>query len=468
MLRIRTRGARLQSQESRLEQNHELGTSSIPSLILKFSVPSILGMLVSALYNVVDRIFIGQGVGPLGIAGATIAFPLMMVQIAFATLIGMGATTLISINLGRQDKEKAERVLGNGFVLIIAVALSVSALGLLFLDPLLRLFGASETVLPFARDYTGIILAGTIFQVIALGVNNFIRGEGNPRTAMVSMFIGAVLNALFCPIFIFVLHLGMKGAAIATISAQAVSAAWVMFHYLSGKSTLRLRLANLRPRKDIVLPIIAIGSAPFAVNLAASLVNGVMNNQLQRHGGDLAVSSMGIVFALISLFVMIAFGINGGVQPIVGYNYGAKQFIRVRQAAIFAIGAATVAFTLGFAVVQLFPRPLVLLFAGSSVELADMSTAALRRVLACMPLIGFQIVSSGYFQAVGKPKHAMLLSLSRQVLFLIPLLYILPVFAGLDGIWFAPAAADLLAAVVTAVFFAREMRLLGKGASGGN
>jgi Na+-driven multidrug efflux pump len=284
---------------------------------------------------------------------------------------------------------------------------------------------------------------------------------------MVSMLIGAVLNALFCPLFIFVLRMGMKGAALATVLAQSLSAAWVLYHYLSGRSVLKLRVSMMRPRKDIVLPIIAIGSAPFAVNLAASLMNGIMNNQLQRYGGDLAVSSMGVVYALISLFVMIAFGINGGVQPIIGYNYGARQPARVRQAALFAIGAATVAFTLGFAIVQLFPRPLVLLFAGSSAELADMSAFALRRVLLCMPLIGFQIVSSGYFQAVGKPRHSMLLSLSRQILFLIPLLYLMPSLAGLTGLWLAPAAADLLAAVVTAVFFAREMRLLGKARAAG-
>jgi putative MATE family efflux protein len=443
-----------------MERDRELGTRSIPSLILKFSLPSIIGMLVSALYNVVDRIFIGQSVGPLGIAGATIAFPLMMVQIAFATLIGMGATTLISINLGRQDRETAERVLGNGFILVIAVALSVSALGLAFLDPLLRLFGASETILPYARDYTGVILAGTIFQVVALGVNNFIRGEGNPRIAMVSMLIGAVLNALLCPLFLFVFHWGMRGAGLATILSQGVSAVWVMGHYLSGRSVLKLRLANLRPSRDIVLPILAIGSAPFAVNLANSVMNGIMNNQLQRYGGDLAVSSMGVVFALISLFVMIAFGINGGVQPIIGYNYGAGQGARVRHAALIAIGAAAAAFTLGFAIVQAFPRPLVLLFAGKSAELADMSAFALVRVLMFMPLIGFQIVSSGYFQAVGKPRHSMLLSLSRQVLFLVPLLYLLPSAAGLEGLWLAPAIADLLAAAVTAVFFIREMRAL--------
>jgi putative MATE family efflux protein len=444
-----------------VEHSRELGTSSIPSLILKFSVPSVVGMLVSALYNVVDRIFIGQAVGPLGIAGATIAFPLMMIQIAFATLIGMGATTLISINLGRHDKDMAERVLGNGFSLVIAVAVSVSLLGLAFLDPLLRVFGASETVLPFARDYSSVILAGTICQVVALSVNNFIRGEGSPKTAMVSMLIGAVLNAILCPIFLFAFHWGMKGAGLATILSQGVSAVWVLYYYLSGRSVLKLRLSRMLPRKAIVLQIAAIGSAPFAVNLANSLMNGIMNNQLRTYGGDLAVSSMGVVFALVSLFVFIAFGINGGVQPIIGYNYGAGNSARVRQAALFAIGAATIAFTLGYAIVELFPRSLVILFAGSSTELADMSSFALRRVLLCMPLIGFQIVSSGYFQAVGKPMQSMLFSLSRQVLFLIPLLFIMPALAGLEGIWFAPPAADLLAAVVTAVFFVREMRMLG-------
>jgi putative MATE family efflux protein len=443
-----------------MEESHELGTSGIPALIWKFSLPSIVGMLVSALYNVVDRVFIGQAIGTLGIAGATIAFPLMQVQIAFATLIGLGSTTLISINLGRRDRDTAERVLGNGFLLIIALAVLVSALGLAFLDPLLRLFGASEEVLPYARDYTSVILAGTVFQVVGLGVNNFIRGEGNPRTAMMSMLIGAVLNAILCPIFLFGFHMGMRGAAFATILSQAVSAVWVMYYYVSGRSALKLRLANMAPRRDIVPSILAIGSAPFAVNLANSLMNGIMNNQLQRYGGDLAVSAMGIVFALVSLFVFVAFGINGGVQPIIGYNYGAGQSARVREAAIFAIGAATAAFVLGFAIVEIFPRPLVLLFAGSSAELADMGSFALRRVLMCMPLIGFQIVSSGYFQAVGKPRHSMFLSLSRQVLFLIPLLYLMPGLFGLTGLWFAPAAADFLAALVTALFFGREMSSL--------
>jgi putative MATE family efflux protein len=379
----------------------------------------------------------------------------------------MGATTLISINLGRQDREKAERVLGSGFALIVVVALSVSALGLAFLDPLLRLFGASEAILPYARDYTGVILAGTIFQVLALGVNNFIRGEGNPRTAMVSMFIGAILNAILCPIFLFVFHMGMKGAGLATILAQAVSAVWVMSHYLSGRSVLRLKLANMRPSREIVFPILAIGSAPFAVNLANAMMNGIMNNQLQRYGGDLAVSAMGAVFAIVSLFVFIAFGINGGVQPIIGYNYGAKQYGRVRQTALLAIVGAVAVFVVGYAIVQIFPRSLVLLFAGTSSELADMSAFALRRVLLCMPLIAFQIVSSGYFQAVGKPKHSIFLSLSRQVLFLIPLLYFMPALIGLTGLWFAPATADLLAAAVTALFFSREMRSLKRGSLGG-
>jgi putative MATE family efflux protein len=452
--------------ETKEEANPELGTSSIPSLILKFSLPSIVGMLVSALYNVVDRIFIGQGVGPLGLAGATIAFPLMQVQIAFASLIGMGATTLISIELGRQDRARAERVLGNGFALVITVALSVSVLGLVFLDPLLRLFGASEAVLPYARDYTGVILAGTIFQVLALGVNNFIRGEGNPRTAMVSMFIGAVLNAILCPIFLFALRLGMKGAALATVLSQAVSAAWVMSHYLSGRSILKLRLADMRPRRDIVFPILAIGSAPFAVNLANAMMNGIMNNQLQRYGGDLAVSAMGAVFAIVSLFVFVAFGINGGVQPIIGYNYGAGRSSRVRHAALLAIGAAVAVFTLGYAVVQLFPRTLVSLFTGGSRELTDLSAGALRRVLLCMPLIGFQIVASGYFQAVGKPRHSMFLSVSRSILFLIPLLYVMPAIVGLQGLWLAPPTADFLAAVVTAFFFGREMRSLSSASQG--
>ncbi len=443
-----------------MDRSKELGSAKIPSLLLRFSIPAIIGMLVNALYNIVDRIFIGQGVGPLGIAGATIAFPLMLIQMAFAMLIGLGATSLISISLGEKKNEKAESVLGNAFGLMILISLLLSVLGLILLDPMLRLFGASETVLPYARDYTSIILAGTLFQSIAMGMNNFIRGEGDPKTAMKTMLIGAILNTILDPIFIFVLKMGVGGAAIATVLSQAVSGIWVLSYYFTGKSHLKIRLRNLLPRKEIVMPILAIGSAPFTMQIAASFVNAIVNNQLNIYGGDLAVSAMGILFSVAMLFFMPIFGINQGAQPIIGFNYGARAFDRVRHATLIAIGAATVFMLTGFVAIQLAPRVFISLFAGSSPELIDLGVHAIRRYFMMMPLIGFQIVSAGYFQAVGKPKHAMVLSLSRQVIILIPLLLILPGFWGLEGVWFAPPIADFLSALLTALFFWKELGAL--------
>lgn len=447
-----------------MEKSQELGTAKIPALLARFSIPAIIGMLVQALYNIVDRIFIGQGVGPLGIAGATIAFPLMLIQMAFGMLVGLGATSLISISLGEGKKDKAEAVLGNAFFLLIAIAAVLSVSGLLILDPLLRLFGASETVLPYARSYTSIILLGTVFQSISMGMNNFIRGEGEPRVAMATMLIGAVLNTILDPLFIFGFKMGVAGAAWATVISLAVSAAWVMAYYLGGKSQLKIRLKNLLPRREIILPAIAIGSAPFAMQLAASLLNAIVNNQLKTYGGDLAVSAMGILFSVAMLFFMPIFGINQGAQPIIGYNYGAKSYDRMVHAVRLAVGAATVVVLIGFTAIQFFPRPMIALFAGSSEALIETTVHAIRRYFLMLPIIGFQIIAAGYFQAVGKPKQAMFLALSRQVLVLIPLLLILPPIFGLDGVWFAPPIADLLSAALTGVFFARELRSFGKSA----
>jgi len=445
-----------------MDRTKELGAAPVPSLLLRFSLPAIVGMLVNAIYNVVDRIFIGQGVGPLGLAGATIAFPLMLVQMAFAMLIGLGASALVSLRLGEGKRDEAERILGNAAGLLVGISLVLSALGLSFLTPLLRLFGASETVLPYARDYSSVILLGTAFQALGMGMNNFIRGEGNPRTAMATMLLGAVLNTVLDPLFIFVFGMGVKGAAIATVISQAASAAWVLAYYLGGKSHLKLRLANLAPRKAIVLPILAIGVAPFSMQIASSVMNSLMNNQLRRYGGDLAVGAMGILFSVATFFLMPIFGLNQGSQPIVGFNYGAKAYGRVRSAARLAIGAATTFLAAGFALIQLFPGAFVGLFSGSSAELRALGVHAIRIYFLMLPLIGFQVVAASYFQAVGKPRHAMLLSLSRQVLVLIPLILVLPLRFGLEGLWMAPPIADFLSSLLTGFFFLRELRGLTK------
>ena len=445
-----------------MDRSQVMGEGSIPRLLLKFSVPAIVGMLVNALYNVVDRIFIGLGVGPLGIAGATVGFPIMIVQMAFGMLIGMGATALVSIRLGEKKKEEAERILGGALSLLVLVSLAIMTAGLVWLRPLLSLFGASPAILSQSYEYVSVILAGSVFMGVGFGMNGFIRAEGNPRMAMLTMVIGAVLNTLLDPLFIFVFKMGVRGAAIATVISQAVSAAWVLSYFLGGRSLLKIRLANLKISREIAARIVALGFAPFAMQLAASVLNALLTRQLQRFGGDLAIAAMGIIFSLNMLILMPVFGINQGAQPLIGYNYGARRFDRVKQALRLAIGAATAVVALGFAVVQLFPASLVRLFSRESAELLSIGVTAIRLVLMTLPVVGFQIVAASYFQAVGKPRQAMMLMLSRQVLLLIPAILILPRFFGLLGIYYAVPLADLGSALLTGAWLALELRKLGR------
>jgi putative MATE family efflux protein len=444
-----------------VEREKLLGEKEIPKLLLKFSIPAIVGMLVNALYNFVDMVFIGQGVGPLGIAGVRIGFPLIVIGMAFSMLIGIGANSLISIRLGQKRKEDAELILGNAFVTMIAIGAVLTILGLVFMEPLLKLFGASQDVMPYAKGYFRIILFGVIFQMIGMGMNNFIRGEGNPKTAMLTMLIGAVINTILDPIFIFAFGWGIEGAALATILSLIISASWVLYYFFFGNSLLKIRKPNLRIRFDILKSIVAIGLAPFAMQLAASVLVIFMNQGLAQYGGDIAVSAMGIINNIASLFMMVVFGINQGAQPIIGFNYGAQKYDRVKSTLKYAIGAATVVVTIGYASINLFAPQMIGLFS-SDPELIDIGSRGLRRVLMFMPIIGFQIVSSAYFQAIGKPKQSMLLSLSRQVLILIPLVLILPKFIGLIGLFTAGPIADISSSILTAIFLFYELKNLDK------
>jgi putative MATE family efflux protein len=443
-----------------MDRSKQLGEEKVSKLLLKFSIPAIVGMLVNALYNVVDRIFIGNGVGPLGIAGITIGFPIMLVIMAFGMLIGIGANSLISIRLGEQKKEEAELILGNAVVLLVGAAMLISSIGLIFIEPLLRVFGASAAVLPYAKDYLSIILWGTAAQTLGFGMNNFIRAEGNPRIAMFTMLIGAILNTVLDPIFIFVFGWGIKGAAAATVLSQVVSAAWVLYHFLGGRSTLKVHVKNLKLHLKIVVKIVTLGAAPFLMQLAASVLNAIMNKSLTIYGGDIAVSGMGIVMSITMLILMPIFGINQGAQPIIGYNYGARKYDRVKKALKLAILAATTISSIGFIVTRVFPSQLVAMFNRTDESLLDFGTRAISVYLVFLPIIGFQIVSANYFQAVGKPKHASFLSLSRQVLILIPALLILPRFFGLDGLLMAGPTADMISSIVTGIFLYRELRQL--------
>ncbi len=437
-----------------------LGKGSISSLLLKFSTPAIVGMLAQALYNVVDRIFVGQAVGALGITGTTVAFPYMMMVMAFSSLFGFGAAALVSIRLGEDRREDAEHVLGNSVVLLVLLSIAITIAGTLLLDPMLQLVGAGPRSLPYARDYLRIIVFGSAFQVIGFGLNAVIRGEGNPRVAMVTMLIGAALNSVLDPIFLFGFGWGMQGAAAATVISQAVSAAWVVVYFVRGRSLLKIRVRNLPLQRTICLAIVAVGSPMFAMQMAASVMNAILNNQLKIYGGDLAISVIGIIHAVALFIAMPIFGLTQGAQPIIGYNYGCGQYDRVKKTLQLAILCATIICVVGFIVVMIFPAQAIGLFNRDDPELMRLGTHAIRICLCMFPIIGFQIVSANYFQAVGKPKHALLLGLSRQVLLLIPAILILPHFFGLDGVWYAIPTADVCSSVVTGIWLFVELRHL--------
>lgn len=448
-----------------MDRSERLGKGPILPLLLDFSIPAIVGMLVQALYNVVDRIFVGNGVGALGLAGLTVVFPVMLVQMAFSMLIGLGATALISIRLGEDRQKDAEQIMSNAFGMLVLTSVVLTAAGLLFLDPLIRLLGASDAVLPYARDYLSIILYGGIFQAIGFGLNHMIRAQGDPKTAMATMLIGAITNTVLDPIFIFIFGWGIKGAAFATVISQFISAVWVVSFFLKGKGELHLDLVRAYKIKwPVVVQIMSIGFAPFAMQLAASLLNLILNQSLAFYGGDLAMSAMGIVFSINTLFMMPIFGINQGSQPIIGFNYGAKQFERVKETLFYAIMGATIIVTLGFLATRFIPLQLVSLFGKHDPELMDLGVRTMKIVMMMFPIIGFQVVGANYFQAVGKPKKAAFLSLSRQVLILIPLLLILPRFWGLTGVFLVFPISDVASTIITTILLRREMALLNEQA----
>ena len=445
---------------SNIDHSGQLGEEKISKLLLKFSIPAITGMIVNALYNLIDRIFIGNSAGSLGIAGITIGFPIMLLIMGFTLLTGLGATSLVSIKLGEQKKDEAEKVVGNALSMLIIIDIIITVGGLIFLTPILKVFGASDAVLPFARDYMAIILAGSVFQAIGFGMNNFIRAEGNPKKAMFTMLISALINAVLAPIFIFIFNWGIKGAALATIIAQLFSAVWVLSHFLTGKSIFKIKLKNLILKPVIIKSIVAIGVAPFVLQVAASLFNVIMNKELVKYGGDIAVSGMGIVNSIMTLVMMPIFGINQGVQPIIGYNYGAMKYDRVVEALKSAIIAATSIVVVGFIATRLFPTQLVSIFNSKDKELLAFGTHAIKIFMLGMPVIGMQIIGTVYFQAVGKVKQAMILSLSRQCLILIPAMLILPIFYKLEGVLIAGPLADYLAAIITGTWLFFELKNL--------
>lgn len=445
-----------------MDRTTELGQESIGKLLLKFSVPAIIGMIVNALYNIVDRIFIGQipgGIGELALSGVTVTFPISTVIMAFGMLVGIGSAALISIRLGQQKKDEADKILGNALMLVIIILVTLAVVTFPFLDKLLVAFGASENILPYAKEYIQIIIAGGVIQNIGFGLNAAIRSEGNPKIAMYTMLLGAITNTVLDPIFIFVFNMGVAGAAIATVIAQLASTIWVVYHFTRGKSILKLKKENFKLDKEIVKGIFAIGMSPFFMQLAASLVGVISNKALLTHGGDFAIGAMGVISSVAMMCLMPVFGINQGSQPIIGYNYGAKNYKRVKKAWMLAVIAAVAVTTTGFLVVELAAPSIIKIF-NSNADLVAIGTHGIRIYLSMLPVIGFQVISTNYFQAIGKAKISMFLSLVRQVIVLIPLLLILPPIFGLNGVWISGPTSDAVASVITVFFVMRELKEL--------
>lgn len=452
------------------ERNEMLGNESIGKLLMRLSVPATIGMIVQALYNLVDTIFVGQGVGIMGIAGVSVAFPIQMIIMSFAQMFGIGGASIISRSLGAKDLNKAEKTMGNVFSLVIIISAIITILGSIFVEPLLILFGATEDILPNAVEYISVILMGTIFFSFAMASNNIIRSEGNAKIAMNTMLISAGLNVILDPIFIFDiipiinvpgLNMGTRGAAMATVIAQATTAIYLIFYFLRGKSIVKFKINNLKLEIRLAIEIITIGLSSFTRSVAGSLFAIVINNSLAIYSGSLAIAVFGVINKLIMFTLMPMLGIVQGLQPIIGYNYGANKPDRVKEALKAGIKIATIISTMGFVTLMFFTDTMISIF-NNDAELIEMGTHALRIVVLVLPVVGFQVVGSGYFQAIGKATPALILSMSRQLLFLIPLILILPKFFGLEGIWVAFPIADILSISLTFIVLMRDMRSLDK------
>ena len=438
----------------------ELSDARVGRLMLKYFIPAFIGVFVNALYNIVDRIFIGQGVGAEALSGISVIFPVMLIMMGFGMLIGIGTGVVVSINLGKREFEAAERTMGTGFALMLTMSVVIMIVTYLLKVPILKSFGSTDETFQYANDYLNIILAGTVFMVVGFSLNNVIRSEGNARIAMVSMILSSVTNVALDALFIFGLGMGVKGAAYATIISMFVLMVWVLAHFRGKRSVIKLRKHFIRIDWKILLEIVAIGMAPFSMQIANSFVQGLLNKKLIIYGGDLAVGAMGIINSAVTLFIMSIVALNMASQPIIGFNYGARSMRRVKEALRISLIAATIIAIGAFILIELVPGVIVRLFNSSSETLYALSVHGLRLVVLGFPLVGFQVVASNFFQSVGKANIAMFATLFRQVIGLIPLLFILPGFLGITGIWLAYPIADTMSAIAVAFFLIREWKKL--------
>ena len=438
-----------------------LGSERIRTLLIKYSVPAIIGMLVNSLYNIVDRIFIGniKDVGPLAITGLGVTMPIMTVILAFGMLVGLGTTTNISIRLGEGRRDLAEKLLGNAVTLAVIVGILIMVVGQLFADKILLLFGASERTLVYAEAYIRIILIGAIPNMLSFSLNHTIRGDGNPKISARIMAIGCITNIILDALFIFKLNMGIRGAATATIISQTLTMFMTLSYYLGEKSNLKIKKENLKLNSQLVKMIFGIGMSPFAMQIAASFVQVISNNALKNYGGDLAIGAMTTIMSIAMLFLMPIFGINQGSQPIIGFNYGAGKFDRVKKTYFASVSVATIILIVGWMLVMISPEPMIAIFNKDS-ELMNITVHGIRLQMLMMPVVGISVTGSNFIQSVGKAKVSMALSLLRQVIILIPAIIILPKLfgLGLTGVWLAQPLADFVAAIITIVIIIREIK----------
>lgn len=457
----------MQQRTLTMDGENPLGVRPVKRLLFSFSIPAIISCLVNSVYNIVDQIFIGQGVGYLGNAATTIAFPLMTIIMAFATLIGSGGSAYAALRLGEGRKREALLTLNNLLVIAIGLGILLAATGLIFLKPILTLFGATETTMPYAIDYTSIVLMGVPFSVISIALSNMARTDGHPRMSMYGILIGAALNTVLDPIYIFVLDWGVKGAAIATITAQFVSTVVLCYYFLK-KGNMCFTRRYMKPVGRVWYKIFSLGISSGITSLVACIMQVVMNNSLVYYGnqteitGDVALSAMGIVMKIAMILASVCIGFGIGAQPILGFNLGAKKYTRVRHTYLLAVSIATGSILIGWAVCQLAPHLVLSLFGKENQTFTDFAVRCLRIYLGGIFCAGFQIVSTNYFQATGQPLKASLLSMLRQLILLIPLLLILPLFFGLNGLLYAGPCADIGSAVIVALFILPEMRKLNR------
>ncbi len=433
----------------------------IEKLLFKLSLPAIIGMMFGALYNVVDTIFVGKGVDAFAIGGLTVAFPIQMIIVSVAMMVGVGAQANISIHFGAGEVEKANKFAGSAYTLMLIISAILTALGIIFIEPLLKLFGASPTIMPYAADYMRIIFIGTVVNSLNMVTNNILRGEGNAKLSMVVMVTGTVLNIILDPIFIFAFGMGIKGAAIATVISLYASFIIGTYFMLSGKSIVKINLKNLKLRFDCVVNIFKLGFPTFVRQVVGSFIAIFFNNGIVSYGGDIALSAFGIMNRLMMFMMLPMFGIVQGFQPIVGFNYGANDIARVKEAVRVGIKTIVTYCLIAVSLVMIFGGSVFWIFT-DNIEVAKVGAYAIRIMFLGIPIIGFQIIASSFFQSIGKSLPALIISLMRQLIILLPLLLIMPKIFGLNGIWISIPASDIISSLIGLLILKIQLKKIDK------